>query len=94
MQHILIGEGWVGSAQAFMMVLFGDLFDAFGSGNVGVGGTDLTSQTDEIVIKMAAIGAINLVAAWIGSMGFRVSGLRYTACSSRLYFSLPIPRSS
>jgi hypothetical protein len=64
----------VGSAQSFMMVLLGDLFDAIGGGPGS--GADLTDQTDQIAIQIAILGAGNFVGAYLGSVGFKSSGLR------------------
>jgi ATP-binding cassette subfamily B (MDR/TAP) protein 1 len=73
----------VGSAQAFMMILLGDLFDSIGGGP-GTG-SDMTGKTDEIVIKMALLGAVNFVAAYLGSVGFKSSGLRQAAQWRKTY---------
>ena len=78
-----IGEGWVGSAQSLMMVLLGDLFDALGTGSGG--GSDLTSKTDEIALKIAILGAANFVAGWLGSTGIKIAGLRQTAMWRKTY---------
>ena len=66
-----------------MMILLGDLFDSIGGGP-GTG-SDMTGKTDEIVIKMALLGAVNFVAAYLGSVGFKSSGLRQAAQWRKTY---------
>ena len=78
-----LGDCWVGSAQAFMMILLGDLFDAIGGGPGQ--GSSQTDKTDEIVIQIAVLGAVNFVAAYLGSVGFKSSGLRQASKWRKTY---------
>ena len=81
----VLGEGWVGSAQALMMILFGDLLDAVGRN--GGGGDELTTQTDEIALKIVFLGIINLICAWVASVGFKTSGLRQCSMWKKAYLT-------
>ena len=79
-----LGEAVVGSAQAIMMILLGELFDLVGA---PPGTKSLEEMATEIVLKFAYVAAACFVGGYLGSVGFKVPGLRQSAQWRKTYLT-------